>query len=163
MDTLFIHEISQVIQLAVAPVFLLAGIAGFLTVLSHRLSRVVDRTRSVDRSIHVAQLSEHQELLWREASVLEQRTKIINWAIRLAVGSALAVCLVVMSLFLGDITVFRLDATIAYLFVAAMMLIIFSLLLLLVEIHISTKNLRHGLEHLIVDSNAPTKSKQNDC
>jgi len=78
MDNVPVHEISQVIQLAVAPVFLLAGIAGFLTVLSHRLSRVVDRTRNVDRSIHVAQSSKHQELLWIEAKVLKQRTSTIN-------------------------------------------------------------------------------------
>ena len=162
MDNIPVHEISQVIQLAVAPVFLLAGIAGFLTVLSHRLSRVVDRTRNVDRSIHVAQLSEHQELLRFEAKMLEQRMCIINWAIRLAVGSALTVCLVVMSLFIGDFTDFKLDALIAYLFIFAMLLIIISLSLLLVEVSISTRNLQHGIEHLIVDSIESSKSIKND-
>lgn len=162
MDNFPVHEISQVIQLAVAPVFLLAGIAGFLTVLSHRLSRVVDRTRNVDRSIHVAQLDEHQELLRMEAKVLEQRMSVINWAIRVAVGSALAICLVVMSLFIGDFTDFKLDAFIAYLFIVAMILIILSLLLLLVEVSISTRNLQHGIEHLIVDSSDSLKSIKND-
>jgi hypothetical protein len=38
MDSVPIHAIAQVIQLAVAPVFMLTGIAGFLSVLSHRLS-----------------------------------------------------------------------------------------------------------------------------
>jgi len=162
MDNVPVHEISQVIQLAVAPVFLLAGIAGFLTVLSHRLSRVVDRTRNVDRSIHVAQSSEHQELLRIEAKVLKLRTSTINWAIRLAVGSALTVCLVVMSLFIGDFIDFKLDAFIAYLFVAAMILIILSLIMLLVEVSISTRNLQHGIEHLIVDSSESLKSIKND-
>ena len=54
-------EISQVITLAVAPVFLLAGIAGFLTVLSHRLSRVVDRTRQVNRYIRGATAKENKQ------------------------------------------------------------------------------------------------------
>ena len=96
MDNVPIHAISQVIQLAVAPVFLLTGIAEFLSVLSHRLSRVVDRTREVDRSIHEASTEDHQELLWLEAKVLEKRTLTINWAIRLSVGSALIICVVVM-------------------------------------------------------------------
>jgi len=83
---------------------------------------------------------------------------IINWAIRLAVGSALAVCLVVMSLFVGDFSDFKLDALIAYLFIIAMILIILALLLLLVEVSISTRNLKHGIEHLIVDSNDSLRS-----
>ena len=39
-----IQSIASVIQLAVAPVFLLAGIAGLLGVLSTRLGRIIDRT-----------------------------------------------------------------------------------------------------------------------
>ena len=154
MDTAPIHEIAQVIQLAVAPVFLLTGIAGFLSVLSHRLSRVVDRTRNVDRSIHEAVLADHQELLRMEAKVLGQRTQIINWAIRLSVGSALIICVVVMCLFIGDVALFKLGTFIAYLFVAAMILVILSLLLLLFEVSISTRNLQHGIEHLLVESTA---------
>jgi len=52
MDSVPIHAIAEVIQLAVAPVFLLTGIAGFLSVLSHQLSRVVDRTRVVKRFMY---------------------------------------------------------------------------------------------------------------
>ncbi|MGH1536805.1 MAG: DUF2721 domain-containing protein [Gammaproteobacteria bacterium] len=159
MNNLPIHEISQVIQLAVAPVFLLAGIAGFLSVLSHRLSRVVDRTRSVDKSIHAAKTEEHQELLWIEANVLTQRTKIINWAIRFSVGSALIICVVVMCLFIGDFASFRLDKLIAYFFVAAMLLVILSLLFLLYEVSVSTKSLQHGIEHLIVESGRLTDER----
>ncbi len=154
MNSLPIHEISQVIQLAVAPVFLLAGIAGFLSVLSHRLSRVVDRTRNVDRSIHAAKSEAHQKLLWLEANVLKQRNKIINWAIRFSVGSALTICVVIMCLFIGDFASFRLDEVIAYLFVGAMILVILSLLFLLYEVSVSTKNLQHGIEHLIVRANS---------
>ncbi|QMU62448.1 MAG: DUF2721 domain-containing protein [Gammaproteobacteria bacterium] len=158
MDNVPIHEISQVIQLAVAPVFLLAGIAGFLSVLSHRLSRVVDRTRNVDRSIYEAESENHQVLLRLEAKVLGQRTQVINWAIRLSVGSALIICMVVMSLFIGDVALFQLGTFIAYLFVTAMILVILSLLLLLLEVSISTRNLQHGIEHIIVESGSKTST-----
>jgi len=67
-----------------------------------------------------------------------------------------------MSLFIGDFVDFKLDAFIAYLFVAAMILIILALLMLLVEVSISTRNLQHGIEHLIVDSTESLKSIKND-
>lgn len=74
MDSVLIHEIGQVIQLAVAPVFMLTGIAGFLSVLSHHLSRVVDRTRIVDRFLYEVKSKEHKEALCREAESLKRRT-----------------------------------------------------------------------------------------
>ena len=42
-----ITSIAHVIQLAVAPVFLLSGIAALLNVLNTRLSRIVDRARQL--------------------------------------------------------------------------------------------------------------------
>ena len=44
--------IAAVIQLAVAPVFLLAAIAGLLGVMSTRLGRIIDRARVIERRIH---------------------------------------------------------------------------------------------------------------
>ena len=45
MEANAVETIAGVIQLSVAPVFLLAGIAGMLNVLSVRLGRVVDRAQ----------------------------------------------------------------------------------------------------------------------
>ena len=41
-----VTTVAQIIQLAVAPVFLLAGIGAFLNVCAGRLSRIVDRARA---------------------------------------------------------------------------------------------------------------------
>lgn len=41
-------EIAHVIQLAVAPVFLLTGVAGILSVLTNRLARIIDRARVLE-------------------------------------------------------------------------------------------------------------------
>jgi hypothetical protein len=40
--------IAHAIQLAIAPVFLLTGVAGLLGVMANRLARVIDRARSFD-------------------------------------------------------------------------------------------------------------------
>ena len=43
-----IPDLAHVIQLAVAPVFLLTALSTMLAVLTNRLSRVVDRTRKLE-------------------------------------------------------------------------------------------------------------------
>ena len=48
MEPNAVENIAVVIQLSVTPVFLLAGIAGMLNVLSIRLGRVIDRARIVE-------------------------------------------------------------------------------------------------------------------
>lgn len=145
-------EISQVITLAVAPVFLLAGIAGFLTVLSHRLSRTVDRTRQVNRYIRATSSEENRKSLEYELRLLAKRTLVINWALRFSVCSALAICLVIMCLFISDFVLVDLSSLVTWLFISAMILVILSLLLLLYEVNISTSHLKNNIDHLLVES-----------
>jgi hypothetical protein len=98
-----IQALAQAIQLSVAPVFLLAGIAGLLGVLSTRLARIIDRARVIERRIPQAKRDEQRTLLRRETAVLWRRIALINWAIRLCVSGALCVCLVIVALFLGEL------------------------------------------------------------
>ena len=46
-------DIVHSIELAVAPVFLIAGIGALLTVLTNRLGRTVDRSRSLEMELMV--------------------------------------------------------------------------------------------------------------
>lgn len=142
----------QAIQLAVAPVFLLTGIAGILSVLTSRLGRVIDRARLIDRMLARIESDEHRDLLFGEANVLWRRIRLINWAIRLSVSSALMICVVVVSLFVGVAAGENLGMLIAALFVAAMLLIIFALLLFLLEVSNSTQKMLQGVEHLLSES-----------
>ena len=45
------QTISQIMQAAVSPVFLLAGVGALLNVLSGRLGRIIDRLRFLQRYI----------------------------------------------------------------------------------------------------------------
>jgi thiosulfate reductase cytochrome b subunit len=147
-----IKALASVIQLAVAPVFLLAGIAGLLNVLSTRLARIVDRARVVERRIPRAKNDEQRQLLHGETSTLWTRIALINWAIRLCVSSALIVCVVIVALFVGDFVAFNIAGLIAVLFVAAMLLIIVGLVFLLREISVATKHMRAGMEIALENS-----------
>ena len=48
-----IAAVAHVIQLAVAPVFLLSGIGAMLVVMTNRLARVVDRARALEATLSI--------------------------------------------------------------------------------------------------------------
>lgn len=147
-----IEAVAQVIQLAVAPVFLLAGIAGLLGVLSTRLARIIDRARVIERRIPQAKNDGQRALLRRETKVLWRRIALINWAIRLCIVGALAVCLVIVTLFLGEFVAVNIALIVAVLFVSAMVLIVAGLMFLLTEVGLSTRHMREGMELALEDA-----------
>ena len=149
-----IEAVAEVIQLAVAPVFLLAGIAGLLGVLSTRLARIIDRARVIERRIPQAKNDEQRTLLRRETKVLWRRIALINWAIRLCISGALAVCLVIVALFLGEFVAVNIALVVAVLFVLAMVLIVAGLMFLLSEVGLSTRHMRGGMEIALEDVSA---------
>jgi hypothetical protein len=146
--------IAGVIQLAVAPVFLLAAIAGLLGVMSTRLGRIIDRARVIERRIPEARGDEQRTLLRSETTVLWRRIALINWGIRLCVTGALMVCVVIVSLFVGAFVAINIAALIALLFVLAMILMIAGLLFLLREVNVSTRHMRQGME-LALENDSP--------
>jgi uncharacterized protein DUF2721 len=147
-----IEAMAQVIQLSVAPVFLLAGIAGLLGVLSTRLARIIDRARVIERRIPQAKTDEQRALMRRETKVLWRRIALINWAIRLCITGALAVCLVIVALFLGEFVAVNIAVIVAVLFVTAMVLIVAGLMFLLTEVGLSTRHMREGMELALEDA-----------
>lgn len=151
MDLSAIENIAGVIQLAVAPVFLLAGIAGMLNVLSIRLGRVVDRARIVESRLAIERHEHHKLTLQSETEGLWKRIRLVNWSVRMFVVAALMVCLVIMTLFLAELTVSDLSFMVSTLFIAAMGLMISGLILFLVEVSISTRRIREGIVEILAE------------
>jgi len=141
-----IEAIASVIQLAIAPAFLLAGTAALIGVLSTRLGRIVDRARVIERRIPLAKRDEQLALLRAETTGLWRRIGLMNWAVRLCIAGALSICLVIVTLFVGEFVILNIAALIAVLFVCAMTLIIAGLVLLLYEVSIATRHMRQGME-----------------
>jgi len=138
-----IADIARVIQLSIAPVFLISGIAALLSVLSGRLARLVDRSRMLESSLASAEESKlarmHDEL-----AVLARRGKLIYRAITLGTTSALLVCLVIASLFLSALAGYPISKIVGALFIAAMAALISTLLFFLREVFVATRTLRIG-------------------
>lgn len=139
--------LASIIQIAVAPVFLLAGIAGFLNVMSGRLGRIVDRARVVERRVTTLADTEKLELASRELRTLWRRVRIINWSIGMCTASALMVCIVVVGLFVGDFWSIHIDTFVVVTFVLAMLLLIAALLLFIKEVQLATRVLVAGQEY----------------
>jgi hypothetical protein len=130
-----ITSLAHVIQLAVAPVFLLTGVGAILSVLVHRLGRVVDRFRALEVGDDAPATTQ------AEMSILERRARLIHWAIGFCTGCALLVCVVIATLFVGAITSVEMPSVIAMLFITAMLLLVIGLLYFLREIALATGNI----------------------
>ena len=124
--------VSHVIQLAVAPVFLLTGVGAILSVLTGRLGRLVDRYRA---------LTETQKPLLpkqaRELKVLSVRAVWVHWAITLCTVSALFVAIVIGALFVGAVVDINPSRAVSILFILAMTSLIIGLGCFLREISLS--------------------------
>lgn len=138
-----IGEVSHVIQLAVAPAFLLTAIAAMMTVMTNRLARLIDRARMLEGRLENAP-GESIELLHTDLGTLSHRAKLINIAITLCTTTAIMICTVIAILFLGNFFQFNMSIPIALLFILAMMVLVTGLIIFLREIFIATKNLRIG-------------------
>lgn len=141
-----VAALGSVIQIAVTPVFLLAGIAGFLNVMSARLGRIVDRARVVERRVSRLQEPDQLATASRENKMLWRRIRLINRCIGLCASSALLVCCVVVGLFVGDFWQLDIGAAIVTVFVLALCLLIISLLLFVREVQLATRTLVMGME-----------------
>lgn len=144
-ETLPVTAVANLIELAIAPVFLLAGIGSLLNVLAHRLARVVDRSRAVEAEYDVLADGERIRAI-QEMAILDRRMGVVNHAISACTASALFVCLVVAILFVADFADIRFGRPIAVIFVIAMALLIVGLLLFLYEIRLAMRSLRERRE-----------------
>lgn len=139
-ESIAVTTIAHQIQLAVAPVFLLAGIGGIINVLAQRLARVVDRSRQLEAEAP-GESAAARAAYATELGLLERRMKVVNWAISLCTASALFVCVVVAILFVADLARIGFARPIAMLFILAMLLLILGLILFLYEIRLAMRGL----------------------
>ena len=131
-----IADITRVIQLVIAPVFLLTAIGTIINALNIRLGRVVDRRRVLNERLHSAN-EETARAAQEELKLLARRSKLIYHAIFSAVTAALLVCLVVAVAFVGALLTIELARVVAVLFVLSMGALIICLAVFLREIFVA--------------------------
>lgn len=142
-----VTTVAQIIQLAVAPVFLLAGIGAFLNVCAGRLSRIVDRARQIEPFLLASRGDEHERWLG-ELRVLDRRMGLVSRAIFLTVLAAVLICAVVVLLFAASLLNAHSGTAISLLFIASMIAIGLGFAVFLLETRVGSRAVRIRAELL---------------
>lgn len=132
IDAENLTAVAHVIQLAVAPVFLLMAIGGLLGVLTGRLGRLVDRFRALTEQINPPTEKQNYEL-----SMITVRAKWVHWAITLCTSSGFFVSVLIAALFMTAIIDINPSRMVSLLFIIAMTSLIIGLGCFLREISLS--------------------------
>jgi hypothetical protein len=138
-----VSTVAHVIQLSVAPVFLLSGIGAILSVMTNRLGRIIDRARVLEASLEQA-TPETSVAIRQDLATMKRRAKLIGPAITLCTTTALLICLVIGALFLSAFLHFNAGMVVAVLFILAMLSFFLGLLWFLREIFAAMQGLRIG-------------------
>lgn len=139
-----INDITHVIQLAIAPVFLLTAVGSIIGVMVNRLARIVDRIRVLEEMLRDAspeELKKEQD----ELTLLARRLRLIYLAVTCAVFCALFVGLLISVAFIDAIMTINLAKLVALLFVCAMLSFIGSLIVFLREIFLAVASTRRTI------------------
>ena len=130
--------LASTIQLALAPVFLLNGIAAILSMLTGRLTRIVDRARLIESEFTPRDDPRHRRQV-QELRLLDRRMRTVNNAIFLVTLSAVALCTVVAAMFLARLAGFGFARTLAIMFALSLLLLIAGLVMFLREVRLAVR------------------------
>ncbi|MDR2508248.1 MAG: DUF2721 domain-containing protein [Candidatus Accumulibacter sp.] len=134
METNNIQSISHVIQLSVAPVFLLTAVATMINAMNTRLGRIVDRLRYL-KSLPNLDMPLHD--VEKELFLLARRIRITYFGMLFSVLSGLFVCLDIATAFVGALLVVDFTKSVAVVFIFAIISMIVALGMFLREISIA--------------------------
>lgn len=135
-----LNDVSHAIQLALAPVFLLTGIAGILNVMAGRLARIIDRGRQLVEAERPPPLE--PQAMHIELQSLERRRHLASAAITACTLAALLVCMVIAAMFLEVLLSLQFKWLLGLLFTASTLALVVGLAFFLREVHLATQTVR---------------------
>ena len=138
------ENVAKLIQLALGPVFLISGVGITLSMLTQRLSRIVDRARTLEDQREATSSEKKLATIDEDLKVIFRRARYINIAIALGTTSALLTALVVTLLFASEFVPLGVGGAIALMFVGSMACLSSAFLMFLLEVRIAINALRIG-------------------
>jgi uncharacterized membrane protein len=136
-----IGQIGRLIQIAMAPAFLLLATGNILQMFANRLARVVDRERVQMAEFHRTQGEAHVRVV-NELRILDRRANIVNKAILMGTLSAITVGVVIAAIFVLSLTGYQFGQFVAGGFILAMTFLILGLVLFVLEIRMAMHTIR---------------------
>lgn len=153
--------VAQTIELSVTPVFLLVATGALLNVVTGRLARVVDRSRDLMAQWAATEGEEHARVV-RELRAVDRRMDVINNSILAAVACGIVVCLLVAMLFAQEMAGLNLGLAASGAFALAMLLLLVSLVLFLIEVRLAIRTIHVPME-LLERGGGPTGQGPTDA
>lgn len=135
------ESVLHAVQLAVAPVFMLAAVAGMIGTVAARLARIVDRARVLEERVET-KVSRNPDADYTELGTLRKRGSLCNQSIAMLTLSGVLIGATVMTLFIGEIWSSKTERLVPWTFLGAVAFFIAALALFLVETWLATHTLR---------------------
>jgi small-conductance mechanosensitive channel len=122
-------RVQQVVQLSLAPAFLLSGIGAIMNVIMSRMIWIAQRVERIEQKME----GEHSARPAREHAWLMRRRKLAQGAIFFSTAAAVIISLVIMLLFISAYITAQIGTLIAGLWVLSMALLVTGLGFFLLE------------------------------
>lgn len=138
-------DIAHVIQVALAPAFLLSALATLLNVFSTRLGRVADKVDAASARLIGAD-PETADRLSRQLSYLRRRSFVLDVAVILASGAGVMTGIAVLTLFVGAMRDAATASVLFGCFGLALVCTVAAIAAFLVEILMAGRGIRHEVD-----------------
>ena len=138
-------DIAHVIQVALAPAFLLSALATLLNVFSTRLGRVADKVDAASARLIGAD-PETADRLSRQLSYLRRRSFVLDVAVVLASGAGVMTGIAVLTLFVGAMRDAATASVLFGCFGLALVCTVAAIAAFLVEILMAGRGIRHEVD-----------------
>jgi hypothetical protein len=136
METLpVVNDLASVVQTSLAPVFLLAGTAGFVSIYTIRLGRVSDRLNEL------ADAATKGEFFPLQRAYLQRRVLALELAVLLGVLAAIFTGAAILNLLMGALGMSLRHENLFWFFGGALLSLMGSLIAFMIEILISGRNM----------------------
>ncbi|RLC49537.1 MAG: DUF2721 domain-containing protein [Candidatus Cloacimonadota bacterium] len=134
------NDLIQLLKSVISPIVLISGVGLVVLTLSNRLARIVDRVRYlVD---HYGEYKEKKQLIRKQLRILYKRSKILRISIFSISISILMSSILILFLFLSYFLKINLKFFFIALFLSSICGLIFSVILLIVDVSLSLKALK---------------------
>lgn len=135
------EDTAHIIQTALAPVFLLAGLGNLLAVFANRLARIADRVDYIAAELAKAD-AKAQKRLMVQFRYLQHRSRLLDAAVALGAIGGAATCGAALVLFVGAVHNQEGTAVMLILFGLSLASTIGALIAFLIEVLMANSHLR---------------------
>ena len=135
-----VEQLSTMISHAVAPAFLLASIAAFVSILINRMAGITDRIRNLNQ---IADDDAARVRLKADVARLKRREILLNQSLQMAVIGGIGITVLLLDGFVIAFLGYRHEPGAAVLFIGSLCFLVVALLRFLQDVRIALSELDH--------------------